>query len=385
MSSNVFPYPGDSGYTSHGSLDRVPANVSMLADRPREMAPLSEIGFQWHPGSQHLAIKNFQPPSYYADYIMTTTYSEKMQELQRSQAAKLVSLYEKSGGPASFVEIGCGDASFLKHVKTRIGRVCGIEPSARFAAEARLAGFDVIDGYVGAATSLTMEKFDSFASRQVFEHLPDPQDVLLGVRKMLSPGAVGLIEVPNGQRALRFKRFFEFFPDHVNYYSVNSLVALATSTGFNVIGCHESFGGDYLELWVRFEPDVALWFEQMAAHRTAVCGAFEATLRELSARRIPVAVWGCGAKTLSILAATSGAIADQIAAVIDSDPHKQGKYVPNTSIPVVSPAAAAAFNPGVVFVLALSYREEIAAAVRERFPECRTILTLDDHGSVVNL
>lgn len=385
MKSHFFPSPDDPAYARHGSLNRVPSNVSLLATAADQIEQLSEIGFKWHAASQHVAIENFQPPSYYADYIMTTTYSAKMQALQCSQVEKLVGLHEGPHGPGSLVEVGCGDGSFMKHAAQHIPRVCGIEPSRRFADEARRMGFEVVVGYVGSSIPLTPEKFDSFVSRQVFEHLPDPRDVLTGIRQMLNPGAVGLIEVPNGQRALRLKRFFEFFPDHVNYYSVNSLVALATDAGFNVIGCHEAFGGDYLELWVRHEPAVENWFGEMAERREQICDALITRVEELSGQGRRVAIWGCGAKTLSILAACGSRLSTHIVTVVDSDPHKHAKFVPNTAIPVVAPDEASGSNPDVVFVLALSYRDEIAAAIRQRIPSCHLILTLDDNGRVGEL
>lgn len=385
MKPPTFPLPNDPEYSRHGTLDRVPANVSFLTSAPGTETPLSSIGFKWHAGSQHLSIENFQPPSYYEDYVMTATYSDKMQAHQRSQLEKLLTLHEGPASLRSFVEIGCGDGSFLKYAQQRVPRVLGIEPSRRFAEEAMQAGFEVVIGYVGSKTPLTSEKFDSFASRQVFEHLPDPCDVLTGIRQMLNPGAVGLIEVPNGQRALRLKRFFEFFPDHVNYYSANSLVALASDAGFNVISCQESFGGDYLELWLRNEPDVERWFDEMTTHRDQVCAALAHKVGELAGQGNRVAIWGCGAKTLSILAACPPDLSPQIVAIIDSDPHKHGRYVANTVIPVVAPEQACTLQPNVVIVLALSYREEIAASVRQRIPGCKSILTLDDHGNIAVL
>jgi SAM-dependent methyltransferase len=385
MKPHAFPIFDDADYSRHGSLDRVPANVSLLTSAPGTKTQLSNIGFKWHAPSQHIAIENFQPPSYYENYVMTATYSDKMQSLQRSQLEKLVNLHEGPHGPQSFVEIGCGDGSFMKYARQRVPRVLGIEPSRRFADEAVREGFEVLVGYVGAAVPLTAERFDSFASRQVFEHLPDPCDVLIGIRQILNPGAVGLIEVPNGQRALRLKRFFEFFPDHVNYYSVNSLVALASDAGFNVTGCHEAFDGDYLELWLRNEPAVESWFGEMVSHREQVCSDLSNKVADLASHGSRVAIWGCGAKTLSILAASPTELFPRIRGVIDSDPHKHGRYVPNTAIPIVSPEEGIALRPDVVLILALSYREEIAASVRQRIPCCRSILTLDDHGRITEL
>lgn len=377
-----FPSPNEPDFTRCGSMNRVPENVSFLAPNADSRIPLSEIGFKWHANSQHIAIENFQPPSYYEDYVMTATYSQKMQELQRSQMEILTRLHASAAGPESFLEIGCGDGSFLKYARQKVCRVLGIEPSQRFAEEAERSGFEVLIGYVGSDTLLTTEKFDSFASRQVFEHLPDPVDVLTGIRRMLNPGAVGLIEVPNGHRALRLGRFFEFFPDHVNYYSVNSLVALASTVGLNVVSCNESFGGDYLELWMRNEPDIPSCFRDMSEHRERVCTALSDKVKELTKTNQRLAIWGCGAKTLSILAACPADLQQEIFCVIDSDPHKHGLYVPNTNICVISPNEATQLQLEVILILALSYREEIASIVRTTIGSCNSIITLDDHGCI---
>lgn len=384
MSGPLQTFPASADYVDCGALDRVPRNVSELSRQPGESIPPGEIGFRHAPFFFHTRIEHHQPPAYYEDYLMTATYSAKMQDHQAAQAQKLVRLH--GGKPSSFVEIGCGDGSFLRHVQALVPRVVGIEPSRVFAAEARAAGFEVVEGYMGTNNTLTTEQFDLFASRQVFEHLPDPVDVLGGVRKLLKPGAVGLIEVPNGLRALRLGRFFEFFPDHVQYYSVNSLVGLATQAGLNVIECGEAFGGDYLELWVRHEPEAARCFDILRRNRDETCRRLAEKIEVLARSGLaPVAVWGCGAKTLSILAAAPAGMMSRLACVFDSDPHKHGRFVPNSGVPVVSPERAAEFAPRSLFVLALSYREEIARLARERIPACRQIFTLDDEGRIVEL
>ena len=385
MSSNADFFPQSSeSFDDHGTLDQVPLDVSHLAAAANESYPSVTIGFRHAPKLFHTQIQNYQPPDYYEDYLMTASYSARMQELQADQARCLAAWHE--GPPASLVEIGCGDGSFLKHCARHFPRVVGIEPSRRFAVEARKAGLEVFEGYVTTERLLTKEKFDAFASRQVFEHLPDPVDVLRGIRQMVRPGAVGLIEVPNGFRALRRGRFYEFFPDHVQYYSANSLAGLATEAGFNLIECREAFGGDYLEMWLRYVPDAEEAFQRLQRVRAVICEKLAGWLRDCQRDGVtPVAVWGAGAKTLSILAAARDSMAGLVACVIDSDPHKHGRFVPNTAIPIVSPDGAAAYAPAAVLILALSYREEIAALVRRHLPSCRRIATLDDEGEVVLL
>ncbi len=384
MSSPLFPKPTDIGYVNYGLMADVPFDVSRLAAQPSQLNQPSKIRFRWHAPSQHTTIENYQPPSYYEDYVMTNSYSDVMQRLQQAQMERLLSLRE-GVPPVSLIEIGCGDGSFMKYARGRVPRILGIEPSNRFAMEAVRQGFEVKIGYVSADTLLTDEKFDSFASRQVFEHLPDPLDVLIGIRKMLNPGAVGLIEVPYGHRSLRTRRFFDFFPDHVNYYSINSLVALATDAGLNVISCNEAFGGDYLELWMQYEPNPARWFDELLVARERVCGALAAKIREIHQQKKRLAIWGCGAKALSMFSASSAETLNLIECVIDSDPHKQGMFVPGSSIPVVSPEQTAQIKPDVILILALSYREEIVVSARKLMPDCRQFFTIDNSGEIVAL
>ena len=383
--SNMFPGNNDDRYIRFGRLSHVPENVSRLGSAPFSYTKLVDIGFEWDSLSQHLRITNFQPASYYEDYLMTTSYSTKIQELQESQIKRLASLCGQDISQSKFIEIGCGDGSLLNYAAKEFNNAIGIEPSQPFAEIARTAGHTVISGYVTSEKLLLDEKFDAFASRQVFEHIPDPLDCLIGIKKMLKPGAVGLIEVPNGYRAFRDGRFFEFFPDHINYFSVNSLVALATSAGLNVISCIESFGGDYLELWVRYDVAHHNWLDAIKCERSKAVVSLLETLRRSASSKKNIGIWGCGAKTLTIVLQESLEFSNLIQCAIDSDPNKQGRFIPNTCIPIVSVDEAKKYNLDVICVLALSYRQEIASIIREKLSNCDSIVTLSDLGQVVHL
>ncbi len=112
---SLFPSQNDPNYITFGTIDRVPENVSFLTPNANTKIPLSDLTFKWHPHSHHISIDNFQPQSYYEEYLMTTTYSQIIQDLQRSQMEKLFSLHASSKGPQSFLVIGCGYGSFMNY------------------------------------------------------------------------------------------------------------------------------------------------------------------------------------------------------------------------------------------------------------------------------
>jgi SAM-dependent methyltransferase len=359
-----------------GTLTNVPNNVSFLGSNPSDSLSKSEITLNWHEDVRHLSISNFQPAEYYEDYFMTTTYSKSMQDLQRTQTDKFkeISLGECANG--SFIEIGCGDGSFLNHAQHVFKSVVGVEPSAKFADAASKQGHHVLRGYVTSDSLLTHEKFQYFASRQVFEHLPDPLDCLLGVKGMLTPGAIGLIEVPNGYKALASGRYFEFFPDHVNYYSVNSLVALASAAGFNVLSCGPSFKGDYLELWISLENDAIDYFEQMKTQQIRTLDSISKWALSHSSKSENV-LFGCGAKTLAIVSQDPLLFENSFSYVVDSDPNKVGKFLPDTSIEVLSIEDDRLNAIKSVWIMALSYVDEISSLVQSKLPSVTEIVTLD--------
>jgi len=354
-------------------LTKVPHCVSFLAMERDFSAPLKTLDLTIKPKKFHVKCTNHVTLDYYENYVMTTTYSQTMQDLQKEQASKLFNYY---GHPQSIVEIGCGDGSFLKHCHPLFKSIVGIEPSKQFIAEAKKSGFNIIHGYVSSKKLLTSQKFDCFVTRQVFEHLEDPVDVLKGIKKMLEPKAVGLIEVPNGYRAMRMGRFYEFFPDHIHYYSVNSLVDLATKTNFNVISCNEAFGGDYLELWLRNGDNDRL--NTIGTTRNALCKAID----DFLGQHKEIIVFGAGAKTLCILANLSNI--NQIQCVVDDDPHKWGRFIPNTSIPITARKSLADYEPEVVFIMSLSYVEEVTKKIKVLTPKAK-VFTINENNQIVQI
>jgi hypothetical protein len=85
--------------------------------------------------------------------------------------------------------------------------------------------------------------------------------------------------------------------------------------------------------------------------------------RIAEARRLGqrVAVWGGGSKCVSFLGALG--VGDEVGAVVDINPFKQGKFVPGTAHEVLAPEDLVAAPPDLVIAMNALYEDEIRASL----------------------
>ncbi len=349
---------------------RAPANVSYLL-RPEDIVHDVAISLEVYRcercGLVQLAVD--PEPAYYADYVMTVSHSPQMREFQHAQAHAFVDRFALVG--RRVIEVGCGDGHYLGILRELGVDTTGIEPSASFRELALAAGHDVLAGYVTEELGIPNGPYDAFATREVLEHIPDPNDFLRGIRRSLTDEAVGLVEVPSLEQALEHARFYDFFRDHVNYFSAGTLARTLERNGFLVLEITRGMGGEYLQALVRV--DAARDFQALARSVATVADELGSLLATTAQRGRRAAAWGSGAKGLASLAAAG---AEGLAYVVDSDPHKQGRLTPVTHLPVVAPERLLEDPVDLVVLTALAYRDEIVAELRGRLRFRGTIAVL---------
>lgn len=352
------------------TLERAPHDVSYLltAEQAQTDAPVRVEVFRCA-DCGHVQLAQDPPASYYDDYLMTVSHSAQMRAFQQAQAEALVARFGLAG--RRVVDVGCGDGHVLGILSGLGVQAVGIEPSARFREVAAAAGHRVLSGYVGAATPIPEGPYDAFVTRQVFEHVLDPNDFLQGVRRSLTDDGVGLVEVPSLEQALEHGRFFDFFPDHVNYWSVATLGRALERNGFLVLEITRAMNDEYLQAVVRVDTGRDL--AALAGSVDRVRGALRDLLAGAAADGRRVAAWGAGAKGLTSLAEAG---ADGIRYVVDSDPYKQGRLTPVTHLPVVAPRRLQEDPVDVVLLTSLAYRDEVIAQLRGPLAFTGTIAVL---------
>lgn len=136
------------------------------------------------------------------------------------------------------LDFGSGWGFFLAVAQELGWNAHGLEPLPASALYARATyGLNIVTDTL-RPDSFPPESFDVITAFQVFEHLPFPGQDLRHLHAMLRPGGLMLIEVPNidtwSVRLLR-ARHRHFVPDHLNFFSAETLGRLLTATGFVVV------------------------------------------------------------------------------------------------------------------------------------------------------
>ena len=362
------PFVEIAGVPVHVSqLHRAPSGARAALRGDLELVCCAGCGFVWNAAYDAALVE------YDAAYENSLDHSPAFVEYVDALAARLVERYALRG--RSVVEIGCGQADFLR-------RLCAAGGNAGIGYDPSYVGPDtegpvtVHREHYSEATVGDLEP-DLIACRHVLEHIEDPLELIRSLRRTLDPerGTPVYFEVPNGEFQLANGVIWDMIYAHVATFTEPSLRALFERGGFEVVEVGTSFGGQYLWIEARPAADVAVTEDPDGVARVAAAAqrfgaAYAALVRDwngaveehvAAGRR--VVLWGGGAKGVSLINALDRP--EGVGRVVDVNPRKDGSFVPGAGTPVVGPEALAGFPPDVVVLANPIYREEIRARLAE--------------------
>jgi SAM-dependent methyltransferase/4-amino-4-deoxy-L-arabinose transferase-like glycosyltransferase len=177
------------------------------------------------PSSQ---LGRYYPPGYYG---LNQRYPRPLEWLlERLYAARARAFSSAAGGgPGRVVDIGCGRGQLLNQLRALGWKTTGTELSEESARYARdVLGLDV---RVGEIQELSLEgSYDLVIMWHVLEHVRDPGRALQEVARILAPGGVVVVAVPNFSsweaRLGRSGWFHLDVPRHLNHFTPSSLAGL---------------------------------------------------------------------------------------------------------------------------------------------------------------
>lgn len=307
---------------------------------------------------------------YYDDYFMTQTFSSQLKEYLDNLVETFLAGCHP--WPSKVLDVGCGDGAFMEPFRRRGIEVHGIEPSKPGRAAAIKQGFVVYPGYIHADTELPGAPYDMFVSRQVLEHVDDIAGFLAGIRRNLSRDGKGIIEVPRLEKALEDNRFYDFFPDHVNYFTEATLRTTLEMHGFEVLAVTSTMYDEYNVAMVRVRQNLP--FDKVVLNREQLTRQIESVLDKEKDHK--TAIWGAGAKGLSIMGNLD---TRYLTAVVDSDPAKIGRYTPVSHQLIQDPAILIQQQIGTVIISAVAFQKPILQKLKSMHYRGK-VLTITQQG-----
>jgi len=313
------------------------------------------------------------PVPYFREVVRASGFSKEMRDFRLKQFADWVDRCSLRG--RKVLEIGCGHGEYLELMHAQGVIAHGLEYGEEAVSECYRKGLQVVRGsIVDGNTYLPSSPFHAFLILSYLEHLPDPGAALRKICANLEEDAVGLVEVPNFDLILEKGLFSEFIPDHLHYFTRETLSGLLQRNGFDVLGCEEVWHRYILSASVRKRKNLDLaWLDRRQTELTL-------SLQDYVQRfgKGNIAIWGAGHQALAVIALSG--IAPYIRYVVDSAPFKQGRFTPATHIPIVSPESLETSPVRAILVMAASYSDEVATILMHTFGSRMHAAILRDFG-----
>ncbi len=326
------------------------------------------------------------PAEIFSDYAYFSSYSDSWVEHARRYAEAMIERFG-FGADHQVVEIASNDGYLLRHFRDRGVPVLGIEPAANVAEAARQLGIPTEVRFFGRQTArdllATGRPADLLLGNNVLAHVPDLDDFVGGLAILLAPGGVLTMEFPHLARLVEGNQFDTIYHEHYSYLSLVAVERVFAAHGLDLFDVEElpTHGGS-LRIYAQRRdggrqpvgPRVTdlLRRERAAGLETlAYYAAFGEKVREtkrklleflIAARRAGKQVVGYGAPAKgNTLLVYCGIRTDFLDYTVDRSPHKAGKYLPGSRIPIRVPEAIYETRPDYVLILPWNLREEIAA------------------------
>ncbi|ATE76395.1 class I SAM-dependent methyltransferase [Pseudomonas frederiksbergensis] len=320
-----------------------------------------------------------------AEYAYFSSFSSTWLAHAERYVAEMVERFGLTAD-SRVVEVAANDGYLLQYVAGRGIPCLGVEPTRSTAQAAREKGLEIRELFFGrdTATQLKSEGWaaDLMVANNVLAHVPDINDFLGGFASLLKPTGVATFEFPQLLTLMAGQQFDTLYHEHYSYLSLTAVQTLCERNGLKVFDVSQlSTHGGSLRVFVQRADGVRrevqtsvqqqLQAERAAGVKTpeyyatlapAAEGIKHGLLRFLLQAKADgkrVAGYGAAAKGNTLLN-YAGVKTDLLAWVADVNPHKQGKYMPGSRIPIVSPAQIDLEKPDYILVLPWNLLREVS-------------------------
>jgi SAM-dependent methyltransferase len=283
-------------------------------------------------------------------------------------------------------EIAANDGYLLQFVKERGINCYGIEPTASTANAARQKGIEIVQDFLNVSLAGELRRqgrtVDLLAANNVLAHVPDINDFAQACQTLLKDSGVFTCEFPHLLNLISQNQFDTIYHEHFSYLSFGTVRNIFYKNGLNVfdverLGTH---GGSLrvfaqrsdtginqvsakVEELITEENNAGMttidFYRGFQEHAEKVKNDFLRFLIDKKNEGKVVVGYGAAAKGNTLLN-FAGVKSDLIKYVVDRSPHKQGKFMPGSRIPIVSEDQLKVETPDYVVIFPWNLSGEIA-------------------------
>ncbi|MEX2455407.1 MAG: class I SAM-dependent methyltransferase [Rhodospirillaceae bacterium] len=360
------------------------ANAYLPADRLAAMEPTWPLHAYVCDGCRLVQLEALHSSEeLFADYAYFASYSDSW---LRHAELYVERMLERLGRDrlGLVVEVASNDGYLLQYFARAGVPVLGIDPAANVAVAAEERGVPTLVRYFGAAVAAELaaggRRADLIVANNVLAHVPDINDFVSGFATLLQPDGMATLEFPHLLRLIAENQFDTIYHEHFSYLSLAVVERLFSAHGLKAIDVEElsTHGGSLRVFAARQDsahvasgrvaevraqetaagldgPEIYDAFAERAARlkRTLV-----RTLMDLREAGKTIAAYGAPAKGNTLLN-YCGIGPDLVAFTVDRSPHKQGRWLPGSRIPIHEPERLRREKPDYVLILPWNLRTEI--------------------------
>ena len=332
--------------------------------------------------------ETIDPEYMFSNYVWVTGTSKGARDYSAIFAERIISKLVKIN-ELFIVEVASNDGTFLKRFKELGHRVLGIDPAKNLAELAEKNGIETISEFFGSSIADKVKgehgQADIVIARNVIPHVPDPNDVVAGMKKCLKENGVGAIEFHWIDKILSELHYDSIYHEHFFYHSLHSINELLLRHGLKLFDVAESpiSGGSLVAFFSKEDrvlasdlKDKFKWEDENGIasleswqkfaktsfeHREKLKAMIE--LEILSGKK--VIGYGASARSSTMLN-FCGINHNHLLCVADQNPFKHNRYTPGTDVLIVSPEEALKQNPDTVVILAWNFKNEIIEDLKDK-------------------